>query len=513
MTGVSRLFELAAAAAGREASESLPVRVLATLVDECSAHGGTLGVGDEVVARWGSDDGSGTHHVLGAGRDAFWIELTGGTTLEPMTRGVAGLVLAGWRVREELKKARFAERRRLWEVESLRAIAEAIGGTLDPRRIAEELLLHATALLDARRGEVWLTGREGLGLGARLAGPAAVGPCADNTCTVAARIGGAILTTTEAAGLPDAGLVEAERLAVTISGRRGRLAVVALAEREVRGGTTPFGPTDAETLQLFAAQAAVALENAHLYGQEIERQRLEQELELAATIQRQLLPREFPALAEAIVAARTEASRHVGGDLYGLIPTRSGTVVFLADISGKGIPAALMAASLHAAVQILAQSDAAPAELAIGLHAHLLAATPENKFATVFLARLERDGWLEYVSAGHNPALVVAPDGGVTELGATGTPLGLLPDAQYESTRVQVPPDGVLVAYSDGFTEAPGPDGDDWGLERFTAVVRANRDQAPTAILEALFSAVAVYTAGAPPHDDRTALVLRRNRG
>jgi phosphoserine phosphatase RsbU/P len=382
-----------------------------------------------------------------------------------------------------------------------------------PRRSAEHSNQSAspkTFYSTPRRGEVWLVEREGLGIGARLSGAQAVGPCENGACTVAARIGGAILTAEEASHLPEVGLVEDGRLAVPVSGRSGRLAVLALAEREVRGGTTPFGPTDAETLALFAAQAAVALENAHLYSEELERQRLERELELAAAIQRQLLPREFPVMSGAAVAARTEASSHVGGDLYGLIPTSAGTVLVLADISGKGIPAALMAASLHAAIRILAQSGAPPLELAMGLHAHLLAATPDNKFATAFLARLSSDGWLDYVSAGHNPALLMDRGGRIEYLGATGTPLGLLPDAHYESARVQLFEGSTLVAYTDGFTEAPGPNGDDFGLDRLAAVVAASRGQSPQQTLDALFAAVSAYTAGAPPHDDRTALVLRR---
>jgi len=508
MNPTVRLLELAGRT-GREVAERLPEEVLRALVEAAGAGGGRLGCGDRLLAETGAGDGAVRRVELPAGRDAFWVAVDAGD-LDEVTRQAAAVVLGGWQVREELKSARFAERRRLWEVESLRAIGEALGGTLEPMRIAEELLLHATALLDARRGEVWLSG-QGAEPAVRLAGAQATAPCRDGSCTVAARIGGPVLTVEEAQRLGEAGLLEEGRLAVPIGGRRGRIGVVALAEREVRGGTAPFAATDVETLSLFSAQAAVALENANLYRQELERQRLERELELAASIQRQLLPRAFPPISGAHVAARSESSRHVGGDIYDLIPEASGAMLMLADLSGKGVPAALMASSLHAAVHILAQQHTPVAELANRLHAHLLAATPDNKYATVFLGRLDDRGRLEYVSAGHNPAVLVLPGGRLEWLGATGTPLGLLRETLYESRSVELPAGSLLVVYTDGFTEAPGAeDGEDFGMEALAELVRHHADRSLEEVLDAMFLAVRRHTDGAPPHDDRTALLVRR---
>lgn len=508
MNPTVRLLELAGRT-GREVAERLPDEVLGALVEAAGAKSGSLGHGETLLAGSDSLAGSVRRVELPAGRDAFWVAVDDGD-IDELTRHAAGVVLGGWRVREELKSARFAERRRLWEVESLRAIAEALGGTLEPVRIAEELLMHATALLDARRGEVWLVGDE-TGPLFQVSGAQETARCDDGSCTVAARIGGQVLTAGEAASLGDDGLIEAGRLAVAIGGRRGRIGVVALAEREVRGGTAPFASTDAETLSLFSSQAAVALENANLYREGIERQRLERELELAASIQQQLLPRAFPRIEGAQVAARSEASRHVGGDIYDLIPDDGGAMLMLADLTGKGVPAALMASSLHAAVHILAHQRIPVDELANRLHAHLLAATPDNKFATVFLGRLEENGRLEYVSAGHNPAVLALPDGRAEWLGATGTPLGLLREARYESRTVDLPPGSLLVVYTDGFTEAPAADRDeDYGMEALAELVLEHREEPLEDVLDAMFLAVRQYTGGAPPHDDRTALIVRR---
>ncbi len=509
MNSVLRLLQLAERQGRGAGGTSLPDDVLGGLVETSGASGGILGRGEDVLARQGDLGPGMSRRELPAGRDTFWVEINGGRELAEPVRLTAGVVLGSWTTREELKKARFAERRRLWEMESLRAISEALGGTLDPRRIAEELLLHATALLDARRGEVWLDDRGATAPGRGAAAPASV-PGAQ-PCSMAARIGGGVLSEREVSVLPADGLIEEERLAVPISGRRGRIGVLALAEREVRGGTAPYGPTDAETMALFASQAAVALENAAMHREEAERERLERELELAASIQQQLLPRSFPAIPGIGINARSLPSRHVGGDVYDVVPTPRGAVVMVADVTGKGVPAALMASSLHAAVHVLAEEGRAMGALAQRLHDHLLASTPDNKFATVFLACLQEGGRLEYVSAGHNPAVLAGPDGTVTLLHSTAPPLGLLPGSIYHSAFVDLPVNGLLVLYTDGFTEAPSPsDDDDFGVDRLVEVVRESRGETPEGILDALFAAVGSFTGDAPPHDDRTALVIRR---
>ncbi len=485
----------------REEGKALPQQVLERLIGETGAAAGLLGRGQEIIARWGSSPAPGWRLELPGGRDTFWLELAGGRQLDASARLAAGMVLESWLVREELKRARFAERRRLWEVESLRAIAEALGGTLEPRRIAEELLWHAAALLDARRGEVWLD--EGI-IEERNGTPT-------GKLGMVARVGGQVFEPAEAATLAEAGLVEDERLAVPIGGRRGRLGLLALAAREVRGGLAPFSATDAETVALFATQAAVALENAVLHRQDLNRQRLEREVELAGEIQRQLLPASFPVPPGYEVLARAESSREVGGDVYDLVSTGDDVLIMIADITGKGVPAALMAASLHAAVRVMAQGCPPPEEMAARLHAHLLTSTPDNKFATVFLACLQPGGELNYVSAGHNPVIVVSQEGEVRTLGSTGPPLGLVPGSTFRARQAVLPPGALLVAYTDGFSEAPAAGGDEeFGVQRLAAYLSAHRQLPLSALVAGVFAEVAAFTGDAPLHDDRTLVVLRR---
>ena len=496
----------------REDGTPLPRAVLDVLVAAAGAVGGRIGRGAEVLASAGASPVASRRFELLQGRDVFWLDLSGGADPPEPLRLAAGVVLGSWVLREDLKQSRFAERRRMWEVESLRAIAEALGGTLEPGQIAEELLMHATALLDARRGEVWLTAQGAMKLGARVAGAEATNACAEGGCLVAARVGGAVLSPDEATLLPDEGVVEPGRLAVPVTGRRGRLGVLALAEREVRGGTAPFAAADAETLALYASEAAVALESATLHLESLEQERTLRELELAAAIQRQLLPASIPTPPGFDIAAKSEPSRRLGGDVYDVIATPQGLFLMLGDVAGKGVPAALMAASLQAAVRILVQSSATLEDLVRKLHAHVLTSTPESKFVTVFLAYLRSSGELEWVSAGHNPVLLIGASGACSELRALGPPLGLLPDVTYPSSHAALAPGSVLLAYTDGLSEAPAPgeDGADFGVEAIAALAVANPGLEMESLVGKLFAAVTAHTGGAPAHDDRTVLAARR---
>ncbi|HPS80085.1 MAG TPA: SpoIIE family protein phosphatase [Thermoanaerobaculaceae bacterium] len=509
MNAISKLLQ-AGAGGPRDVGVHLPDAVLDVMIGETGALTARLGLGEEVLAVRGEVSSVGRRYQLPSGRDTFWVDIGDGGEPSDLVRLAGGVVLGSWMVRDELKKARFAERRRLWELESLRAIAEALGGSLEPTHIAEELLLNATALLDARRGEVWLVETGAPAVIGQVKGAAASGTCDDGSCIVAARVGGGVLTHQEVVTLPESGLLEPSRLAVPVTGRRGRLGVLGLAEREVRGGTAPFSATDAETLGLFAAQAAVALENATLHQEAIERLHMERELELAAAVQRELLPAVLPELEGYVLAARNQPSRRVGGDVFDVIAMEEGLFLMLGDVAGKGVPAALMAASVQSAVRVLMLSRLPLAELAQQLHAHLLRTTPANKFATVFLAYLHRDGTLEYLSAGHNPVVVTAPGADPQLLGASGPPLGLLFEASYQGKRTVLPPGALLMAYTDGLSEAADPADEEFGTSRIAELAAAAQHGTVIEAVDRLFAAVDHHTQGAPPHDDRTVLAVRR---
>ncbi len=171
--------------ASRGSQTSLPLRALESLVASTGATGGRLMRGAELLAEVGHFRSPPVVHRLPAGRDTFELALAGGSPPGEDLLLAAGTVLAAWWLREELRASRFAERRRVWEGESLRAMAEVLGGQLDARAVGQSLLFHSMALLDARRGELWLA--KDLCPGAGESGRSQNAPC------LAERVGEAVL--------------------------------------------------------------------------------------------------------------------------------------------------------------------------------------------------------------------------------------------------------------------------------------------------------------------------------
>ncbi len=275
-----------------------------------------------------------------------------------------------------------------------------------------------------------------------------------------------------------------------------------------------FTEEDMNLLTSLASVAAMRLRNVRLAREAAERQHLEQEVALARQIQVALLPARLPALPGYELWADNLPSRGVSGDFYKL-STRSGGqdgVIMVADVSGKGIAASLLTASLEALTAPLIESGLAPAEICARASRLLYERTPAAKYATCFFAVLDLARHrLTYVNAGHNPALVVPGDGGPAAwLSSNGPPIGILPAATYAEGTVDLAVGDTVVMYTDGFTEAEDPDEEEYGTERLRAVVEASR----RASLAELAAAVAVdldaHVRGVPFADDRTLVLLRR---
>jgi sigma-B regulation protein RsbU (phosphoserine phosphatase) len=278
-------------------------------------------------------------------------------------------------------------------------------------------------------------------------------------------------------------------------------------------GSTPFDEEHLKLVTAIANLAASRLESLQLRESNADKRRLDEDLRGAARIQHSLLPEETPLVQGFDLAGNSRLCSAVGADYYDFVVEQGQLLLALGDVAGKGLAAALLMASLRAAVRALWREPLPVAEIMRAINGNLRHAVPANRYGTLVLARLDvASGWLSWANAGHEAALLVRPDGGHTLLEATGTVLGVFEDAVWHEERVQLPGGGALVLLSDGVVEAARRAANDIGPERLAAVVAAAGPRAKAAeILTSLEAAVAAGLAGARPIDDHTFVVLRRD--
>lgn len=259
-------------------------------------------------------------------------------------------------------------------------------------------------------------------------------------------------------------------------------------------------------------QAAVALENAWHFRETLEKKKIEKELELAADIQRRLLPSTIPAAPAIDVAATTRPARHVGGDYYDVIRLGDGQILYcVADVSGKGIAASLLMSNFQASLRAFASSGVSLADTVTRMNTLMHASTAANKYVTAIFARVDpATGKCGVVNAGHNDGVIFRADGSVERLKAAGLAVGLFPGRTYAESEWRLEVGDVLTLYSDGVTEANDPDENEFEIERLVDVLAANAARPAAEIVESIFAAVDAFAATAPQYDDITVLVLRR---
>jgi sigma-B regulation protein RsbU (phosphoserine phosphatase) len=414
--------------------------------------------------------------------------------------------LKSLRLKLVLKEQQFQVNYRVVELENLYDVGLAVAGTLDLDRLSEEILLRAVSLLDARRGALYVLEDGRYRLERTFGGDAGRWFPEDDPDL-------AVFLSGYGEGLPDLLPGVLHLMSVPIVFENSLRGMLVVGDKESRRGVGPFLAGDRRTLGLFANQAAIALENARLHLRALEQERLEREMHLAAEIQRQILPKGAPQLPGYQLAGWNRPAREVGGDYYDMFPTRGGRMgLVVGDVSGKGIPAALMVSTLHSALRLLLDQTGIGPPLLEKLNRHILESSMPNKFITMFLAELDPEtGALLYVNAGHNPGLLLRSNGRVEELGSGGVPLGLLPGSRYQAREVTVDPGDLLCLYSDGITEAESPEEEEHGTERLCEVLRAHRDApAIQGVLDAIRESVEGFTRGRPQGDDQTLLVVRR---
>lgn len=278
----------------------------------------------------------------------------------------------------------------------------------------------------------------------------------------------------------------------------------------------PYSSRDLRMLESVAGQTALALENSRLTAavaaEVAQRERLNRELEIARDVQQRLLPQKLPVVEGLDYAGHCRPAQSVGGDYYDFLLTPEGRLAMaIGDVSGKGIPASLLMASLQASLRGLVISGGAePAKLIENMNRLIYEASPRNVFATFFFAVYDsRQRTLVYVNAGHNAPLLFRCGAPPMRLNPTGVALGLTGKSQYRQFEIVLEPGDVLLAYTDGVTEAMNAVQEEFGEERLEAAVAgALHDRAPQLIVK-VNEAVDRFVAGAPQHDDLTVVVAR----
>ena len=281
----------------------------------------------------------------------------------------------------------------------------------------------------------------------------------------------------------------------------------------------PFSRTDIRLLDSVAAQTGLALENGRLTAaitaEVAARVKQKRELEIAHEVQERLFPQEYPVFAGLDYAGSCRPALDVGGDYYDFISlSKTELGIAIGDVSGKGIPAALLMATLRAFLrgQTMQRQSDLTAVMA-NLNQLVYDSSPSNRYATFFYGELDTSSRvLTYVNGGHNPPMLFRhSDGGcdVVRLDAGGPVIGLMEDCFYQQGRVTLETGDVLVAYTDGISESMNDADDEWGEDRLKDAVRPDRAVLARDLIDRIMKSADAFVAHAPQHDDMTVVVVR----
>ena len=304
-----------------------------------------------------------------------------------------------------------------------------------------------------------------------------------------------------------------------VQGRMRSLMVAPLLSQEEAIGvlhvdtTKPGAPFSTDDLALFsglADQAAVAVSNAHMHERLLHRQRFEQELVIAQTVQRSFLPAHVPENPHVELAFHYALARQVGGDFYDLSELPDGRlVVIIGDVSGKGIPAALLMAKTSSEMRVATQPANCPSATLAAVNSMMLGSISAEMFVTALVCSYDpRTRGAVIADAGHNPPILKRASGKIEIIELhKGFPLGVVDDGQYSDVLVELAPGDTMLFYTDGLTDAEAETGEFFGMERLCGVVDASERGAANVVAR-LAESVREFTGLAHPFDDLTMVAI-----
>jgi serine phosphatase RsbU (regulator of sigma subunit)/putative methionine-R-sulfoxide reductase with GAF domain len=294
---------------------------------------------------------------------------------------------------------------------------------------------------------------------------------------------------------------------------RGRLVgakIVGL--RRERLSRSPFTSRRISILNGIAQQAATAVVNNQLYRESADRARMQQELDVARSIQTSFLPDGSPEIPGCSVATMWQAARQVGGDFYDFLPLDDDKWgIVIADVADKGVPAALFMALSRTILRTVAFNREDPAHVLMRTNEIIAREAKSDLFVTVFYGVWDpASERLTYANAGHNPPILMQPNGAFHTLQGNGVALGILPDIQLKSYAVTLHPGETVLLYTDGITEALNEDFDEFGLERLRVAARTTSRKPATEIVRHIADSIADHAGETPQFDDMTLIVIKR---
>jgi phosphoserine phosphatase RsbU/P len=307
-----------------------------------------------------------------------------------------------------------------------------------------------------------------------------------------------------------------------VQGRRATLSEIAvpiiLNERAIGAlnlesdRLAAYTSDDVEVLQFFADAAAISIEKAMLHEQLLEQELISKQLETAREVQSRLLPHSAPNLPGYDIAGICIPADEIGGDYFDYIPlSRNRLGLAVADVSGHGIPSALIMTAFRALLRIKARSKLRPANIANVINRLLPEFMGDNYFVTVWYAILEMlSGKLTYISCGHPPPLLMHADGGMDKLDQKNAALGILPHLHYTDAQIQMTAGDILVLYTDGVIELMNQQGDTFDIPRLVQVIRDNRQLAAAELINKVIEVTRLFSDGYDSPDDLTLVIVRR---
>ena len=297
-------------------------------------------------------------------------------------------------------------------------------------------------------------------------------------------------------------------------GERAILGVIYVDNQRL---TKPLSDRRKEVLHTLTNQAALAIENALLLRERIEKKKIDRELELAHTIQQKLLPENIPDFKHLDIAGINIPCKLIGGDYYDFIKLKNDKIgIVIADVCGKGVPAALLMSSLHATLKSQIQYVHTIEDIVLNLNNAMIQTAPSNRFITFFIGIYDPGNQsFQYVSCGHDPALLFRTNGDFELLKSTGIPIGIRQPIEFETKSVQLHSNDVLLLYTDGVIEARDHAGKQFGIEKLKQTLMKTIDQCEAAemsceiIVENILEYVGCFSGQNEQRDDMTLVAIR----